>query len=60
MEISKIKIGQKVVAGSMRNPQKAFAGTVTNIKERPNGAWVTVQSKDGAELRTRPSLVERA
>lgn len=59
MEIEKIKVGQKVVAGSMRNPEKAFAGKVSNVETKSNGAWVTVTNGDGVSLRTRPSLVEK-
>jgi hypothetical protein len=60
MEFEKIKDGQKVVAGSMRNPALGFTGKVTNRETLSNGAWVTVTDKDGKTLRTRPSLVERA
>jgi len=60
MEITKIKIGQRVVAGSMRNAALGFTGRVTNLETLSNGAWVTVTSKDCKDLRTRPSLVERA
>jgi hypothetical protein len=60
MQLEKIKVGQRVVAGSMRNPELAFAGKVSEVDEKSNGAWVTVTDKDGKTLRTRPSLVERA
>lgn len=61
MQLEKIKVGQKVVAGSMRNAALGFKGKVTEIETLPNGAWVTVVSMPtGARLRTRPSLVERA
>ena len=60
MHNSNIKVGQKVIAGSMRNAEKGFAGKVTLVESLPNGAWVTVEAKDGKTLRTRPSLVKRA
>jgi len=60
MQVEKIKIGAKVKAGSMRNASLGFVGKVTAIDKLSNGDWITVTSKDCKDLRTRPSLVERA